>query len=102
MKQRDPLDLAGQERDREAKTLKGKVERDEEAADFKWLMSDARGRRFMWRLLGLTGLYRNPFTGNSETFFRCGSMSIGQKYLAEITELTPEAYLKMIEEQRKK
>jgi hypothetical protein len=102
MKQRDPLDLAGQERDRDDKQRKGKVERDEEAADFKWLMSDARGRRFMWRLLGLTGLYRNPFTGNSETFFRCGSMSIGQNLLAQITELAPEAYLKMIEEHRSK
>jgi hypothetical protein len=102
MKQRDPLDLAGQERDREAKTLKGKVERDEEAADFKWLMSDARGRRFMWRLLGLTGLYRSSFTGNSTTFYNEGMRNVGLMLIADVNELTPEAYLKMIEEQRKK
>jgi hypothetical protein len=102
MKQRDPLDLAGQERDREAKSLKGKVERDEEAADFKWLMSDARGRRFMWRLLGITGLYRSSFTGNSTTFYNEGMRNVGLMLIADVNDLTPEAYLKMIEEQRKK
>jgi hypothetical protein len=102
MKQRDPLDLAGQERDRDDKQRKGKVERDEEAADFKWLMSDARGRRFMWRLLGLTGLYRSSFTGNSTTFYNEGMRNIGLMLIADVNELTPEAYLKMIEEQRKK
>jgi hypothetical protein len=102
MKQRDPLDLAGQDRDREAKTRKSKVERDQEAADFKWLMSDRRGRRFMWRLLGMTGLYRSSFTGNSATFFNEGQRNIGLMLIAEVNELTPDSYANMLEEHRTK
>jgi hypothetical protein len=103
MKQRDPTDLAGQERDREAKALKSKVERDQETADFKWLMSDKRGRRFMWRLLSMTGLYRSSFTGNSNnTFFNEGARNIGLMLISEVNELTPDAYAMMLDEQRKK
>lgn len=102
MKQRDPLDLAGQERDRESKAVKTKAERDQEVADFKWLMSDKRGRRFMWRLLGITGLYRSSFTGNSSTFFNEGQRNIGLMLIAEVNDLTPDSYAIMLEEQRKK
>lgn len=98
----DPLDLRGIERQREDVENARKLDRDQEKADFAWLMSDKRGRRFMWRLLERTGVYRNPFTGNSETFFRCGAMNVGQMYMADLTDMAPEGYLMMLEEQRKK
>lgn len=96
----DPTDLRAQEKatkdrqDREAETQRI------EAEDLKWIMADKRGRRFMHALLGVTGVFRNPFTGNSETFFRCGEMNVGQRYLAAIHENCPERYSKMIEEHR--
>ena len=102
MKQRDPTDLRGQERHREDAELARKVDRDQEKADFAWLMSDRRGRRFIWNLLDRTGMYRNPFTGNSETFFRCGAMNVGKQLMADILEFTPEQYLTMLEERKKK
>lgn len=101
MKKHDPLDLRGQERQREDVEQARKLERDQEKTDFAWLMSDKRGRRFMWRMLDRTGVFRNPFTGNSETFFRCGEMNVGQKLMADMTAFSPEAYLLMIEEQKK-
>lgn len=36
------------EQDEDAK----EIARQQEIADFRWLMSDPRGRRFMWRLMG--------------------------------------------------
>ena len=56
----------------------------------------------MWSLLDRTGMYRNPFTGNSETFFRCGAMNVGQMMMADLLEFTPEQYLTMLEERKKK
>lgn len=41
--------------------LDAEAERDE----LLWLMSDKRGRRFMWRLLERAGIYRSSFTGEA-------------------------------------
>ena len=99
--QYDPVDLVGQEQAIiEGKRLQ-KHERAKEIEDFNWIMGDARGRRFMWRVLEQTGLYRNPFTGNSQTFFNCGQMNIGQWLMAEIHENCPDAYMTMTKEAKK-
>lgn len=94
----DPTDIAGNE-EREA-LRKDKAQRtvEQEIEDLKWLMSDKRGRRFIWSLLAFTGVFRNPFTGNSETFFRCGEMNVGQKYLGDINQHAPERYNQMVTE----
>lgn len=102
MTKRDPTDLRGQERHREDVEQARKVERDQEKADFAWLMSDKRGRRFIWRMLENTGVYRSSFTGNSETFFREGARNVGLKLISDIHEFAPDAYPLMLEEQRKK
>lgn len=98
----DPLDLRGIERQREDVENARKLDRDQEKADFAWLMSDKRGRRFMWRMLEVTGVYRSSFTGNSETFFREGQRNVGLKLISDIHELAPDTYTLMLEEQRKK
>jgi hypothetical protein len=101
-KHHDPLDLRGQDRLREDRDQAQKVERDQEKADFAWLMSDKRGRRFMWRMLEVTGVYRSSFTGNSETFFREGARNVGLKLIADIHEFSPDSYTTMLDEQRTK
>ena len=102
MKKHDPLDLHGQERQREDAERQRKLDRDQEKADFAWLMSDKRGRRFMWRMLGVTGIYRSSFTGNSETFFKEGMRNVGLKLITDIHEYAPDAYVQMIEEHKQK
>lgn len=79
-----------------------KASADMEAADFKWLMSDKRGRRIVWRLLEQTGVFRSSFTGNSETFFREGARNVGLKVLADLHEHAPEAYVLLLEEHKRK
>lgn len=83
---RDPkavADASRRERDR--------AKRD--TADLRWIMSDPRGRRFIWRLLGITGIFRSSFTGNSETFFREGERNVGLKLLTEVTRDANDLYL---------
>jgi len=74
-----------------------KKQRDE---DLRFVMSSESGRRFLWELLGDTGLYRTTFTGNSETFLNEGKRQIGLMLLAQITSVAPKEYMAMIEEQQ--
>lgn len=66
--------------------------------DLKWFLSDKRGRRFMWRLLSETGLFRPSYTGNSETFFREGERNVGLKLLNQILEHCPDKFGMMQQE----
>lgn len=76
----------------------GKLSRQIEANDLKWLMSTKQGRRFMRKVLAMSGVHRSSFTGNSETFFREGRRSLGLDLLAEVTRETFDEYLQMIAE----
>jgi len=95
----DPYDNHAQEA-AEAKEAEAKrLERDREVDDFKWLMGHRQGRRVMWRLLSMTGLFRNPHVpGTDDVLFRCGEQNIGQQLLAEIHLLCPEQYHGMVKE----
>lgn len=100
MSEHDPTDIRGQERRQEEGSRKAQLLTLQEAEDFKWIMSNKRGRRFVWRLLEQAGVYRTSFTGNSETFFNEGRRSYGLRVLAMIHEHTPEAYAQMLSEKR--
>lgn len=74
----DPVDLASQEA---AQAEAAKIREQAEAQlnlDFKWLMTDERGRRLMWELLKQTQMYVDPMTGNSQTFYNLGAQRIGR------------------------
>jgi len=96
----DPTDIRGQEDAQEELTRKARLVAQIEAGDFKWIMSNKRGRRFVWRLLEKAGVFRSSFTGNSETFFREGARNIGLQVLAMIHEHAPESYTQMLSEQK--
>jgi hypothetical protein len=74
------------------------IKRLRDESDFKWLMADKRGRRIVHAMLAETGLYQTSFTGNSETFFREGARNVGLKLLAKVEALTPDNYIKMLQE----
>lgn len=44
-------------------------------------------------MLGITGIFRSSFTGNSETFFREGERNVGLKLLTEVTRDANDLYL---------
>lgn len=71
-----------------------------EESDFKAVMGRKEGRRLMWRLLSMTGLFANPFIPgrDGQTEFHCGKQNIGQQLMAEIHSLCPERYHEMVKE----
>lgn len=82
-------------------SLSAKRIRENELSDVLWILSDIRGRRFLWRLLGMCGVFKLSFTGNSQTFFNEGQRDIGLKVTADIMETRPEAYVEMMVEDKK-
>ena len=80
---------------------KEKIRRRRELDDLIWVLSDPRGRRFVWRLLGKFGLFRSSFTGNSTTFFNEGERNAALFINTEVMEARPEAYLEMTLEHQK-
>jgi hypothetical protein len=64
-------------------------------------MSTQQGRRIMWRLLSLAGVYRISFSGENthQTAFAEGARNIGLVFMNDLQTLCPERYSQMISEQ---
>ena len=59
-----------------------------------------QGREYIYWILELCGMGRNPFTANAlTTAFSCGELNVGQRIQAHIIEVAPNAFLKMLAEQ---
>lgn len=94
----DPLDTEAQKEAEKFRKERLRQTQRQQAEDFKWLMSDKRGRRIVWGLLETTGIYRSSFTGNSETFFREGARNVGLVYVDLVNTNCPEKYHLMVTE----
>lgn len=68
--------------------------------DYRWLMSDARGRRLVWLWLERAGIYRTTFTGTRQGDFNEGARDTGLKLVADIHLFAPELYALMQTENR--
>jgi hypothetical protein len=82
------------------KELRG---RDLEISDFAWVLSDRRGRRFLWRLFDFCGINKLSFAGElvATTNFNEGMKNVSNKLMADIMETRPDAYVEMINENKK-
>ena len=95
----DPLDLRGQEFAKADRELREKLAQENEAADVKWLMSNKRGRRIMWRLLDQSGVFKLSFNTNAMAMaFAEGNRNYGNRMLSMIHTLCPELYPTMVKE----
>lgn len=71
--------------------------------DMTWLMGDPRGRRFMWRMLGHTGVYSRVFNTHGGLMnFNEGRRDVGLFLLGEIDRLFPERFALMAAENAQK
>ncbi len=85
-------DLAERERQRK---LQQQIE------DVKWLMNQKQGRRIVWRLLALAGVYQTSFNSSgSVTAFNEGKRNVGLVILADVHEHAPDESLVMLKENR--
>lgn len=95
----DPIDTRGQEVDKAEAAERKRIVQANEDDDFKWLMSNKRGRRIVWRLLEQAGVFRISFSQNSmQMAFNEGGRNYGNKILAQIHLLCPELYPAMQKE----
>lgn len=97
----DPRDIRAIERHQQDQLVKDQLEKGQHAADIAWLMANEQGRRIVSRLLDLTGIESNCFTGNSTTFYNEGRRSVGVTLLSEVKAIAWSDYLAMLKEQRK-
>jgi len=75
-----------------------KNRREQELNDVRNVLNSAFGRRFVWRLLEFSGIYKTSFTGNSHTFFNEGMRNIGLSIMTDINEACPEQLITMMKE----
>ena len=70
------------------------AERDD--ADLRFVLSDPRGRRVLWRELGRCGLHRQTYSpNNSEHCFAAGERNAAIRLNLDIIRVSPELYLTM-------
>lgn len=99
MSEYDPTDVQAQEAARETMERERKLSKDTEESDFKWLMSQKRGRRIIWRLLEKAGVFRSVFNTNAMAMsFAEGGRNYGLHTLGLIQSLCPELFPTMVKE----
>lgn len=71
----------------------------QDIADFRWLMSDHRGRRFMWRTMGRFRLFQSSIgPTDAVTNYNEGQRNAGLFLLSQINNLCPAMYAVMASE----
>jgi len=69
----------------------------------KAVMTTGEGRLVMWGLLERAGIYRSVFDAQgSRVYYNAGRQDFGHELLAMLIEQTPEAYLLMESEARRR
>lgn len=87
---------AGDRRHVECREKSAKTARLQRNEDFRWLMGEQRGRRFVWDLLAKAGLFRSSLGLSPElTAFNEGRRDLGLAVLADMMRLCPEQYARM-------
>ena len=100
MDNKDPFDLHGQEAYSLEKNERERLEQHGEESDVKWLMSNKRGRRIIWRLLNQSGVFRLSFNTDSMLMaFAEGNRNFGNRILSLVHSQCPELYPVMVKEQ---
>ena len=67
--------------------------------DIREILKLPAGRRFFWAIWEKAGIFRDPFTPNSnQTAKNCGRMDIGREVLADVNEADWTAFAKIQQE----
>lgn len=95
---RDPIEPVD-EREEASEKAQAALRRKQQVEDFKWLMAHAQGRRIVSRLLEESGVHRTSFNHSGSVMaFNEGKRHLGLYLMAEILEIAPESYVKLLKE----
>lgn len=95
---RDPIEPVD-EREEATEQARRALKRKQQVEDFKWLMAHAQGRRIVSRLLEESGVHRTSFNHSGSVMaFNEGKRHLGLYLMAEILEIAPESYVKLLKE----
>jgi hypothetical protein len=89
---------AGDEPQVKDRRSKAKIARDAEVEALRVLLSDPRFRAFLGRTMTACGLFKQSFTGNSNTFFNEGTRNVGLWLMREATEADAEQTASVLRE----
>ena len=99
---RDPTDLQTNDSAEATEQDAGRIARQQQVDDLKWLMAHPQGRRIVARIFEKTGIRRTPFnTSGSVMSFNAGAQNVGLWLEAEVLETSFEGYTKMLKEFQK-
>jgi hypothetical protein len=102
MDELSPTDLEGQEAAKKQLDAEKRKKREREIADFKRVMGDAWGRRFVWRLMTEAKVFHDcSATDPQEMAKFLGERRQGLRLMQEVLEVCPEHWADMIKDQRK-
>ena len=95
-----PTDLDEVAKAKEEAELEARKRRENEVADFQWVMSDARGRRLVWRLMREAGVFHSSLSDNAlELAANEGRRRQGLLLLDEVMKVCPQHWISMIKDQ---
>lgn len=95
----NPFDLEGIAAVEAKQADSDRVVRDQERDDLSWLMSSAKGRRIVWRLLEQAGVFRSSFSTNALAMaYAEGHRNTGLRTLDLIHRVCPQLYQVMVKE----
>lgn len=98
---RDPTDIKGQTAEQIETEAKKHARRETEKDDIKQVMASRQGRRLMWRLISLAGVYRSTWSPVHAEMARAeGRREFGVLLIDEVHAACPEQYEVMKREAR--
>lgn len=99
----DPTDLHRIEREAEADEAQARETRRRELDDLRWLLGHPQGRRILNRMLERTGVFRTSFNHSGSVMaFNEGRREVGLWVTAELSEASPDGFMKVLLERTKK
>ncbi|MDD3884553.1 MAG: hypothetical protein PHW66_06410 [Gallionella sp.] len=97
----DILDIQGQEQQLEESERRAKLSEKQEMDDWKWLMSDKRGRRIAFRLIDMAGVHRPSIDQNTAAMaFKEGKRWFGTLIMEKLERHCFDRYLDMLKESK--
>jgi len=90
------------EKDVAEQKVKADLIRKQELNDIRTVLSNASGRRFIWRMMGRCGTFESIFNDKSSTMaYLSGQQDLGHFLMAEIIEADENLLLKLMKENKK-